>query len=105
MRTELPIACTLEAAEMADRAREMAKLGDEALAGVHLDGTRAVLRFRDAHERVEWLAEAESRCCNFLEFAVDTAGEETTLEVRTPDGADQVLREWVAEVAGDRYRL
>jgi hypothetical protein len=102
MPTELPIACTLEGSELAERGAEMAMLGADALTGVGLDGTRAVLRFRGARERVELLAEAESRCCNFLEFDITHAGEETILEVRAPAGADQVLLEWVRAIAGDR---
>ena len=65
MRTELPIACTLEAAEMAERGALMARLGEDALSDVQLGGTQAILRFHGAHERVAWLVEAESRCCNF----------------------------------------
>jgi hypothetical protein len=102
MPTELPIACTLEGAELAERGAEMARLGRDALVGVELEGTRAVLRFRGGRERVEWLVEAESRCCNFLDIALTPAGEETTLEVRAPQGADQVLLEWVRAIAGDR---
>jgi hypothetical protein len=69
---------------------------------VDLKGTRAVLRFRDARERVDWLVEVESRCCNFLEFDVTQSVDETTLRVTAPDGAERVLREWVAAIAGDR---
>jgi hypothetical protein len=44
------------------------------------------------------LVTAERTCCAFLEFRVADDGEDTELEIRTPEGGEPFLRGVVAAV-------
>jgi hypothetical protein len=46
MPTEAPIACSLSAAQMHERAAKMATVGQSSLLAVETNDSRAVLRFR-----------------------------------------------------------
>jgi hypothetical protein len=62
MPADLPIACSLNATELPERLTEMADLGRAALRAVHIDGTRAELRFAaaaGARRRVEAIVAGE----------------------------------------------
>jgi MerR family transcriptional regulator, copper efflux regulator len=73
MRDHTPIACTLEPAQMRDRAASIdALLADALLDRRPIDGGVRIT-FRDAPDverRVHDLIAAESHCCAFLTFAV-----------------------------------
>jgi hypothetical protein len=87
--TELPVACCLSAAELAERERDIRGLFADALTGSDRDGSlRLVLRFRkDARDRVEQLAAAERRCCAFLTFTVT----DSAMEIEAPPDAGETL--------------
>jgi hypothetical protein len=44
------------------------------------------------------LVRAESECCAFFEFATTRRDEETELEIRAPEGGEQLLRGLVAAI-------
>ena len=63
MPSQLPIACSLTAAELPGRLAEMAAVGRSALVAVESKGAQAVLRFRersDTRERLQALVAAFS---------------------------------------------
>jgi hypothetical protein len=96
---QLPIACSLDAGDLAAHRELMAALGRDALVGARVDGARAELRFlarAGVRERVEELAEAERRCCAFLALQVRDGGGEVVLAIDAPPGAAPVLGELAA---------
>lgn len=103
MTTELPIACSLDAAELPERLRAIGELGADALLDHRLDGTRAELRFA-AHPgvraRVAAIVAAESRCCAFLTMRVSEEPDAVVLTVAAPEDAEAVLAELVDAFAG-----
>ena len=98
MPTEVPIACTLGGSDRRARAVAIRELGDRALVGLEANDRRARLRFHGERERVEALVAAESQCCAFLQFAIARDGEETEVEIRTPEGGESLLRALVAAI-------
>jgi hypothetical protein len=102
MTTELPIACSLTAAEMPGRLAEMADLGRSALLSVERDDTRAVLRFRaDAEicERLAAIVAAEAKCCAFLDMTLTDEHDALVLKISAPADARPILDELVAGFA------
>jgi hypothetical protein len=98
MPTELPIACSLSAAEMPARLAEMAAIGRTSLLDTETSGRSARLRFRDelgARERLAALVAAESECCAFLTMRLVDASEAITLTIEGPGGAERVIDELV----------
>lgn len=98
MPTEVPIACTLGGSDRRARAVAIRELGEQALIGLDASDRRARLRFQGQRDRVEALVAAESQCCAFLQFTMAEDGEETEVEIRTPEGGEPLLRALVAAV-------
>ena len=96
MPSEPPIACSLNAADLSARVREMADLGRAALLEARHEPTGAELRFAagaGVRDRVERIVAAESRCCPFLAMSVSEEPDALVLSIDAPDGAELVLRE------------
>jgi len=103
MPTELPIACTLDAAGLTDRLAEMSALGAQALTRAELDGRHAGLRFAarpGLWARLDAVVAAEAQCCAFLDMRLREEGGDLVLDVRAPAGAEPVLAEIVAAFRG-----
>jgi hypothetical protein len=98
MAQEIPIACTLSADDRSTRLKTARELGRRALVGLDVRDRRARLRFEGDQEGVAALVRAESECCAFFEFATARKGEETELEIRTPEGGEPLLRGLVAGI-------
>jgi hypothetical protein len=98
MPSVTPIACTLGAEDRAARLTAARELGERGLVAVHASERGARLRFRGEHERVDALVAAERACCAFFEFATTRNGDHTELEIRTPEGGEQMLRGLVAVI-------
>lgn len=95
---ELPIACSLDAADLSARLAQIADLGRDALLGARRDGAHARLRFAAGpgiRPRVEAIVAAESRCCPFLAMRVDEPPGEVVLTIDAPEDAELVLAELV----------
>jgi hypothetical protein len=91
---ELPIACTLQGASLAERAEWLRRLGSEALIEGARRGDRLELRFQaQAADDIRELVRAERECCPFLDFEVERAGEEVALSVTGPPEAVPVLED------------
>jgi hypothetical protein len=96
MSAELPIACSLDAADFAARQAEIEALGAEALLDAHVHGVSARLRFRDdARARVERFIDVETRCCPFFGMRLDDAADGIVLTIEAPPGAESVVAELV----------
>src|SRR4051794_27115068 len=102
MPTDLPIACSLSAAELPARLAEMNALGRSALVGVERTDTTAVLRFRPGAQtsaRLAAVVAAEARCCAFLDMALRETPDALALTISAPRDAAPVLDELVAAFA------
>jgi len=101
MPNELPIACTLSAAEMPARLEEISRLGDRLLSRDDA-GRRVILRFRsdgDTRGRLETLVAAEARCCAFLELTLSEDAEAISLTILAPEGAEEALGDFAGAFA------
>jgi hypothetical protein len=98
MPSELPIACSLNASELAVRVAGMADFGQAALIDAEAGPTTARLRFAAGigiRRRVEAIMAAESRCCGFLQMRVSEDPDTIVLTIDAPAGAELVLAELV----------
>jgi hypothetical protein len=98
---ELPIACTLDGAGLADRGEWLRRLGAQSL----VDGRRTddglELRFdAAARDEVRRWVRAERECCAFLSFDLDPADGELRLRVTGPPGSEPVLDGLLAALTG-----
>jgi hypothetical protein len=84
----VPIACSLDGAQMGDRVVEwQAVLANVAAREPIAGGVRLVLAPGAALDDVVRLAAAEQECCRFLSFAITVDERGIALEVRAPDDA------------------
>jgi hypothetical protein len=98
MPAELPIACSLSAAELPERLAAIADLGRAALLAARIDPTSAELRFAagsGVRRRVEAIVAAESQCCAFLAMRVEDEPDAVLLTITAPVGAELVLADLV----------
>jgi hypothetical protein len=94
--TEIPIACTLDAAQMKVRGEDIRALGRDGLRAVERCERRVTLRFRPdpgIRERVESIVAAESRCCAFLDFTLAHEENATVLAIAAPEGGEATMRD------------
>ena len=97
---ELPIACSLDGRELAQRQAELRRgVLAEAEAVTRLPaGYRWQFRNSDALlSRLGEVIDAERRCCRFLRFAIsaDPGLGAVTLEITGPPGTADFLESWV----------
>lgn len=100
MPTELPIACSLTAAELPARLAEIGAIGRASLLGAEVSPSTAVLSFRgggDTRARLEAIVAAEADCCAFLAMSLrDTGAGAIELRIAAPPGGEPVMHELVA---------
>ena len=104
MSAELPIACSLGAAELPARLAEMRAVGRAALVGVERSATRAVLRFRPdprTRGRLAAIVAAEAECCAFLDMTLREGRDDVALTIDAPPDAAPILGDLVAAFAPD----
>ena len=101
MPEELPLACSLSAADRRGRLAEIAALGAANLRAAATAGNRAELRFcPEAREPLEALIAAEARCCPFLAFELEQRPDEVRLTIEAPPDGEPVLEELVEAFRG-----
>jgi hypothetical protein len=96
--SELPIAVTLSAGELAQRLAEMADLGRAALIDARTGPTRAQLRLvagAGVRGRAEAIVAAGSQCCAFLQMRIRDEPDTVILTIDAPRDAELVLAELV----------
>jgi hypothetical protein len=99
MATDIPIACTLQPAEMRERAASIDALLDDALLAQHeIDGgLRSSFRVApDVEQRLHDLVAAESRCCAFLSFASGRDRDTLWLDITGAPEARPVIDQFFA---------
>lgn len=94
-RTKLPvIACTLTSDQRVERQREMEELARRSVVGREQQGRLVRLHYRHTPQveaAVRDLVRRESQCCAFLAFDIAVEGARLTLEIRGPEGSEEVL--------------
>ena len=96
MPETMPIACSLDAAELPDRVTRMAELG-RSLVAVHAEGPGARLRFPvERRTEIDAFIAAESNCCPFFAFDTALIDGEVELSVTAPEDAEWAVRGLVA---------
>jgi hypothetical protein len=96
---ELPIACSLDAAALADRTERWRALAQSAMIAAESTPTGARQRYRAAdgvETELRELIELEGRCCAFLDLRLDTSGHELVLEVTGPPEAKEIIAAFAA---------
>ena len=91
---ELPLACSLTAAEQSDRAAEFRELARRSLVDRRRKPGLVVLSFRPTPgvaEQVHDLARRERECCPFLRLSVQRSGGLVALSIGAGPDADAVL--------------
>jgi hypothetical protein len=91
-RTDAPIACDMSTARDTPQARlaEYHELFERALRGRERHADSVVLRFdAAAREQVEDLASREHACCPFVDYRVETAGDEVLWTTTNPVAGDE----------------
>jgi anti-sigma-K factor RskA len=94
-----PLACSLDAAGLADRVGEWRALVASSVVSVDADATsvRLVLDPSDgALVAAVSLAQREKQCCPFFAVALDVAADRRTLSLTVPEGAEDVMASFVA---------
>lgn len=90
MRRELPIACSLSAAQLPER---LAEIGAQSRDSLIARGPSRLLRFRDdesTRARLDALIAAESECCSFLSFDLRRDRGDLVLSIGAPPEAQGV---------------
>jgi hypothetical protein len=91
---ELPLACSLDAAGLAERGRGFRSLSAAALLERRREEGRVVLRFRPdeaVETEVRALAARERERCQFFDIRVRAAGDAVEPTIAAPAGAQPLL--------------
>ncbi len=84
VRSDAPIACSLEPGELSDRRAAWLGLAERALRGRHTTATGMQLVFaagKGVEGELRELARLEARCCSFADWKVERSDDEVVLEV------------------------
>ena len=95
---DLPLACTLDGAALAERRARWEALSERARAGGERTPGGVLLRYRPEPGVVDELRELvrlEGDCCAFLELILRDEGAEVLLEVSGPPEAAEVIDAFV----------
>jgi anti-sigma-K factor RskA len=98
-RGDVPIACSLDATSLGERADEWRGLVASSVTAVQADATavRLVLAPSDAAlTAAVALAQREKQCCAFFDVSLSLEADRRTLVLAVPEGAEDVLAAFVA---------
>ena len=94
--TELPLACSLDGAELPRRLADMAAVGRTDLVAADVDGRQAALSFKPgARERLAAIVAAEAECCPFFDMTLEDRPDGVRLAIDAPPGAEPLLADLV----------
>ena len=98
-RDPTPIACSLDAGALGDRAGEWRALVAAWVTAVEAHDTEVRLVLRDSESALTAavaLAQREKECCPFFEVSLALEADRRTLVLAVPGGAEEVLAAFVA---------
>jgi hypothetical protein len=96
---DVPIACSLDAGSLAERAEEWRTLAASSVTSVDAEPTAVCLVLDPSDEALVAavaLAQREKECCPFFDVTLDIAADRRTLSFRVPEGAEAVLADFAA---------
>ncbi len=94
-RREIPIACSLDASQQAERQGEFRAVMEAALIDRRIDDRGAVVRFRASpgvEDAIRDLSTQEHECCPFLDFDIASQDDVVVLRVIAPAEARSVVQ-------------
>ena len=94
-----PIACSLDAAGLGERADEWRALVAWSVVSVEVGALAVRLVLRDAEADLTSavaLAQREKECCAFFDVSLELEADRRTLVLAVPDGAEETLAAFVA---------
>jgi anti-sigma-K factor RskA len=94
-----PIACSLDAASLGERADEWRALVASSVASVQSDDTAVRLVLRESEAALTAavaLAQREKQCCAFFDASIVLEADRRTLVLAVPAGAEEMLAAFVA---------
>jgi hypothetical protein len=97
--SDVPIACSLDAAALGERAEEWRALVASSVSSVETGDTAVRLVLRDTDAALTTavdLAQREKECCAFFDVTLALEADRRTLVLAVPDGAQEVLAAFVA---------
>jgi hypothetical protein len=98
MTPDVPIACSLDAASLGERADEWRALVASSVTSVEASDTAVRLLLRDSDAALTAavdLAQREKHCCPFFDVSLALEADRRTLVLEVPDGAQDVLAAFV----------
>ena len=94
----VPIACSLDAASLGERADEWRALVASSVTSVEVDECEVRLVLRDSDAALTTavdLAQREKECCPFFDVSLTLEADRRTLLLAVPEGAEDVLAAFV----------
>lgn len=98
-RIDVPIACSLDAAVLADRVQEWRALIATSVVSVVVEPTAVHLALEPSDAALleaVGLAQREMQCCPFFDVRVDIGVQQRTLSLSVPEGAEEAMTTFVA---------
>jgi hypothetical protein len=97
--TPIPIACTLEAGSLAERAREWRSFVTSCVVEVEAGATKMRMVLADTPTALAMaasLGQREKRCCEFFDVSIELEAERRSLVLRVPAGAEEAMATFAA---------
>ena len=96
---DTPIACSLDARDLAGRVKEWRALVADSVVAIEAGPTTVRLVLAPAESALVSavdLAQREKQCCPFFDVALDIGERQRTLSLRVPEGAEEAMATFVA---------
>ncbi len=100
--TPIPIACTLDAGSLADRAGEWRSFVTSSVVALEADATTVRMVLADSPSALATaasLGQREKQCCAFFDVSLQLEAERRTLVLAVPEGAEDALAAFVTLLA------
>lgn len=97
--TPIPIACTLDAGSLAERAGEWRSFVSSCVVEIEAGATTVRMVLADSPTALATaasLGQREKHCCDFFDVSIELEAERRSLVLRVPGGAEEAMATFVA---------